>query len=127
MQLPDTREPRTNGAAAQFLNAFGRGDRDLAARDSSGSVLQSLSLMNNNFVMQRIHANNNGSTVQRLLSGTSDRRAIIGYMFFATLGRYATNEELNIAFATVQRLGNQRGAEALQWALLNKVDFIYNY
>ena len=127
MQLPDTREPRTNGTTAQFLNAFGRGDRDLAARNSSGSVLQGLSLMNNTFVMQRIHANNNGSAVQRLLAVTSDRYAIIGYLFFATLGRYATNEELSIALATMQRLGNTRGAEALQWALLNKVDFIYNY
>ena len=127
MQFPDTREPRTNGTIAQFLNAFGRGDRDLAARNSSGSVLQGLSLMNNTFVMQRIHANNNGSTVQRLLAVTSDRYAIIGYLFFATLGRYATNEELSIALATMQRLGNTRGAEALQWALLNKVDFIYNY
>jgi hypothetical protein len=27
----------------------------------------------------------------------------------------------------MQKLGNTRGAEALQWALLNKVEFIHNY
>ncbi|MBI4472612.1 MAG: DUF1549 domain-containing protein, partial [Acidobacteria bacterium] len=53
MQFPDTREPRSNNGVSQFLNALGRGDRDVVPRSKGGSVAMSLSLMNNNFVMQR--------------------------------------------------------------------------
>ena len=67
MQLPDTREPRSNGAVAAFLNSFGRGDRDTTFRRSDGSMLQTLNMMNNTFVMSRIHQNNQGSRVQVLL------------------------------------------------------------
>src|SRR2546428_6594299 len=45
MQFPDTREPRSNGAVATFLNAFGRGDRDTTFRRSDGSILQALNML----------------------------------------------------------------------------------
>jgi hypothetical protein len=127
MQFPDTREPRTNNAVVQFLNAFGRGDRDLVPRNRGGSITLGLNLMNNNFVSQRIHANNNGSLVQRLLASTADVREICARLFLSTLGRYATDAEMQAALETMQKLGNTRGAEALQWALLNKVEFIHSY
>jgi len=127
MQFPDTREPRTNNAVLQFLNAFGRGDRDLVPRNKAGSVILGLNLMNNNFVMQRIHANNNGSKVQRLLAATPNPRQIADELFLSTLGRHATEDEMSAALKTMQRLGNTRGAEALQWALLNKIEFIHSY
>jgi hypothetical protein len=127
MELPDTVEPRSNGAAAQFMNAFGRGNRDQIMRDSSGSPLQALSMMNNAFVMNRIHNNNNGSTVQQLLRQTTDPLAVIEGLYLATLNRFPSDAEVTIATAVMRRLGNQRGAESLQWALLNKLEFIYSY
>jgi hypothetical protein len=127
MELPDTSEPRSNGAVVQFLNSFGRGDRDQARRDLSASSLQALNMMNNTFVMNRIHNANNGSTVQQLLRQTTDPWAIIENLYLATLNRFPAPEEVTIAAATMRRLGNQRGAESLQWALLNKLEFIYSY
>src|SRR5207244_950696 len=96
-QFPDTREPRSNNAVVQFLNAFGRGDRDLVARNGRGSVLMGLNLMNNTFVTQRIHANNAGSMVQRVLALTSDPRAIAEKLFLASLSRYPSTAELDVA------------------------------
>jgi hypothetical protein len=127
MELPDTTEPRSNGAVAQFMNAFGRGNRDQSVRNSSGSSLQALNMMNNAFVMNRIHNNNNGSTVQQLLRQTTDPLAIIEGLYLATLNRFPTEAEKPIASAVMSRLGNVRGAESLQWALLNKLEFIYSY
>src|SRR5262245_9919583 len=77
MQLPDTKGPSGNAAVAQFLNAFGRGDRDANPRRSDGSILQALNLMNNNFVMTRIHQNNAGSRVAAVLAQTTDVSTII--------------------------------------------------
>jgi hypothetical protein len=127
MELPDTSEPRSNGAVAQFLNSFGRGDRDQTRRDNSGSSVVALSMMNNAFVMNRIHSTNNGSNVQQLLRQTTDPLAIIEGLYLATLNRFPSNAEIPIAVAMMKRLGNQRGAESLQWALLNKLEFIYSY
>jgi Protein of unknown function (DUF1553)/Protein of unknown function (DUF1549) len=127
MELPDTVEPRSNQAVAQFLNAFGRGDRDQTRRDSSGSSLQALNMMNNTFVMNRIHNANNGSTVQQLLRQTPDPLAIIEGLYLATLNHFPSPEEITIAASVMRRLGNQKGAESLQWALLNKTEFLFSY
>src|SRR5262249_3098274 len=128
MELPETGlEPRSNSAVAQFMNSFGRGDRDQSMRDLSGSPMQALNMMNNAFVMNRIHSANNGSTVQQLLRQTTDPLAIIEGLYLSTLNRFPTLDEIPIASAVMSRLGNQRGAESLQWALLNKLEFIYSY
>jgi hypothetical protein len=74
MQMPDTRGPANNGQVVAFLNSFGRGDRDLNNRRSDGSVLQALNMMNNNFIMTRMHQNNAGSRVATLLQQTRGRQ-----------------------------------------------------
>jgi Protein of unknown function (DUF1553)/Protein of unknown function (DUF1549) len=127
MEMPDTSEPRSNQAVVQFMSAFGRGDRDQTRRDSSASSLQALNMMNNAFVMNRIHNANNGSTVQQLLRRTTDPLGIIESLYLTTLNRFPSAEEITIAQSVMSRLGNQRGAESLQWALLNKLEFIYSY
>ncbi|MBI4662210.1 MAG: hypothetical protein HY735_25610 [Verrucomicrobia bacterium] len=53
--------------------------------------------------------------------------AIIELLYTSTLNRYPSPEEISIASAVMSWLGNQRGAESLQWALLNKLEFIYSY
>jgi hypothetical protein len=127
MELPDTSEPRSNQAVVQFMAAFGRGDRDQTRRDSSASSLQALNMMNNAFVMNRVHNANTGSTVQQLLRRTTDPLGIIESLYLTTLNRFPTAEEITIAQSVMSRLGSQRGAESLQWALLNKLEFIYSY
>jgi len=127
MQFPDTREPRSNRNTGLFLDAFGRGDRDQIPRNSSGSPLQALSMMNNTFVTSRIHTNNEGSLVQRMTRQTPDPLAIIEELYLSTLSRFPYPGEVIVASDTMRRLGNQRGAEALQWALLNKLEFFYSY
>jgi Protein of unknown function (DUF1549)/Protein of unknown function (DUF1553) len=127
MELPDTVEPRSNGPVAQFLNSFTRGDRDQTKRDASGSSLQALNMMNNAFVMNRIHNANNGSTVQQLLRQTADPLAIVEGLYLRTLNHFPTPDEITIATSVMRRLGNQRGAESLQWALLNKTEFLFSY
>lgn len=127
MQFHDTTEPRSNNAVAQFLNAFGRGNRDQTPRDKSGSVLQALNMMNHSFVMSRIHANNNGSNVQWILRTTSNPTTIVDHLFVSALSRPPTPEERATGLEVLRWLGNQRGAESIQWALLNKLEFIFNY
>ena len=127
MQFPDTKESGSNSAVGAFLNAFGRGDRDTMSRRSDGSILQSLDMLNSPVVLERIHKNNQGSRVATLLSQTSDPQTILWDLFMNTLSRQPTNQELALYTPMFQQLGNQAAAENVQWVLLNKVDFLFNY
>ncbi len=96
-------------------------------RSTSGSVLQALNMMNHSFVTSRIHANNNGSNVQWILRYTSNPDVIVEHLFLSTLSRPPTPEERAVGAEAMKWLGNQRGAESMQWALLNKLEFLFNY
>jgi len=128
MQLPDTAEPRGNAQAIAFLNSFIRGDRDVKPRSLEPSIMQALNMMNHQFVMTRIHNNNNGSNVQKLLADQSLTPAqITTQLYLNTLSRNPAQSELDKLTPLFTSLGRQQAAETIQWALLNKVDFIFNY
>ncbi|MGH9935619.1 MAG: DUF1549 domain-containing protein, partial [Blastocatellia bacterium] len=128
MQLPDTAEPRGNAQAIAFLNSFIRGDRDVKPRSLEPSIMQALNMMNHQFVMTRIHNNNNGSNVQKLLADQSLTPAqITTQLYLNTLSRSPAQSELDSLTPLFTSLGRQQAAETIQWALLNKVDFIFNY
>jgi len=127
MQFPDTKEPLSAGAVVTFLNSFGRGDRDTNPRRSDGSVLQGLNMMNNNFISTRIHNANTGSRVQSLISQNADVPTIIRQLFLNTLSRPPSSDEVALLTPMFQQQGTRAAAENLQWVLLNKMDFIFNY
>ncbi|MFN7946221.1 MAG: DUF1553 domain-containing protein [Blastocatellia bacterium] len=129
MQLPEPREPRRDGTGRVFLDSFLRGDRDTKPRTLDPSILQALNLMNSSFVMNRIHQRNAGSTVQKLLADAkaSDNNWIIEQLYLTTLARKPTQAEKDKILPYFTSLGKQSATESLQWVLLNKVDFIFNY
>ena len=152
MQLPEPREPQfgqQNGSAANILNTFLRGNRDLNLRQADSSILQSLSMMNNDFIYRRTQyvadrsANDNGtnadgyivingqkivSTVKRLMEtpGLTNEQ-IITELYLNTLSRSPRANEVQKALPYFTSMGKQGAIESLQWVLLNKVDFLFNY
>ncbi len=139
MELPDT-----TGGNGGFLNVFLRGNRDSNLRSDDPSILQALTLMNNGFVMGRIHQGNQvslpnqpaiPSTVRRLLADTSlSNEQIITQLYLHTLSRNPTDAEKAKLLPYFTPTGTQTAAQAkqaaaesIQWVLLNKVDFTFNY
>ncbi|MBZ5534972.1 MAG: DUF1549 and DUF1553 domain-containing protein [Acidobacteriia bacterium] len=131
MQLPDTTEPGSNGAVRNFLNMFLRGDRDQKLRSNGASIIQALGLMNNNFVLSRIHNASTGGTstrVAQLLNSSLSNEALLDELFLSTLGRLPTSDEKSVLLGTLAGSSNRASTvEDIQWALINKVDFMYNY
>lgn len=132
MQLPDTVEPGSNRAVQVFLNTFLRGDRDQKLRSNDASILEALGLMNNNFIISRIHYSNS-STAQNLVSQLLNNSSLsnsqrLDELFLSTLSRFPTDAEKTTLLNVISSSSNPAMAfEDIQWALLNKVDFIYNY
>ena len=58
-------------------------------------------------------------------AGFGDREAIVR-LFLVTLGRWATDEEFEILLS-VKTVDYGQWLADCQWALLNKLDFIFNY
>ena len=129
MQLPEPREPARNNLnnAAAFMSSFGRGDRDQNPRRDDASTLQTMNMMNSPFVMNRIHQTNPGSRVATILRQTNDPATIIRLLFQNTLSRNPTAAETAMFVPAFQQQGLRVAAESLQWVLLNKLDFLFNY
>lgn len=128
MQFPDvTRMPDGGGAIATFLNSFIRGDRDLEERKGDGSVLQALSLMNDNFITSRLVSGS--APANSLLGRNRNLQAdlAVNNLYLAILSRYPTAEEKTKAIEEFRRVDTPFAVENVMWSLYNKVDFAFNY
>lgn len=108
-----------------FLHNFGQTNREQFDRQSVPSALQAMLLMNDDFVNRRVKAENR-SLVEQLVKSEKSEAEIVDELFLSTLSRYATERERDLS---VKLLAENRiqGAEDLQWSLINKLDFIFNY
>jgi hypothetical protein len=128
MQLPDTRDLAGVSANA-FLDAFLRGDRDTQPRSGEGSLSQALGLMNDSFVMNRVHSASAGPNglINRVLASNVTDDQLVTTLYLSVLSRNPTDNEKNIALNNLKGASRKAAAEDLLWSLYNKVDFIFNY
>ena len=127
MQLPDTVNV-PGGAATVFLDSFLRGNRDDQLRRGDGSILQTLGLMNDNFIMTRIDPG--GRSANQLLAENLSKSTdeLIRGLYLGVLSRYPTDAEMKTAQAAMVAAGSKAsGGTNLLWSLYNSVAFIFNY
>jgi hypothetical protein len=133
-QFPDTTEPRGRqfGTMLTFFEQMGRGDWWRIPRSSEGSVVQALYLMNDSFLVQRTLGSQTrtpyqGATrVSRVLASSMSDDDALQHLFLATLGRPATGQELEIAKRN-RNSNREFWLSHVQWALLNRVEFLFNH
>ncbi|HEV7919323.1 MAG TPA: DUF1553 domain-containing protein [Thermoanaerobaculia bacterium] len=123
MQIPD---PWEGGEFYSFLNNFGRGNRDDDERSSESSIVQALALMNNRVVTSRVSAAANGSVVKTLVTKPESPATIAESLYLATLSRYPTAAEKAAAVAYLNGGTLSKKTEDLQFALLNRIEFLFN-
>jgi hypothetical protein len=123
MLLPD---PTEGGTFADFLNRFARGNRDDQPRTSDSSISQALALLDDPIVSDRIDAGNPLSLVAQLIEQSSDPSTIAEGLYLHTLSRYPTASEKAQAAAYLQSGDLRKKAEDLQFALINKLEFLFN-
>ena len=124
MQLAD---PTEGGAYRGFLNNFERGNRDDAARTDDSSIVQALSLLNDRNVTERVKATATGSRLGALMKATpTDFGAIADGLYLNTLGRYPSASERTAAITYLKSGTLAQKGEDLQFALINKLEFLFN-
>ena len=66
------------------------------------------------------------SRVQRLLDSYPDNGKVVSELFLASLSREPLPEEKALAVSFLDK-NRVEGAQNVQWALLNLVEFLYNF
>ena len=130
-ELPDTAEPVTDGRVFETLRQFGRGNWVDLERSNAPNLLGLLYALNGwELAGRTMEANWQGATINRVsriaaLDVTEEEAA--RRMFLATLSREPTPAETAAALASRRGLPRSAWLSRLQWALINKLDFIFNY
>ena len=90
-----------------------------------GSILQALLMMQSEAVNRRV-TGDAGGRVSALAASNRDGAEIVDELFLATLGRLPAAAEAELGAASIAE-DRTRGAENLQWALLNSPEFLLNH
>lgn len=108
-----------------FLESFGQTNREFSERTNEGDITQAVLLMNSPFILKQAKAAP-GSYLAELLEAKQPLEANIRSLFARFLQREPTPAELATSKDLIQS-NPQKGYEDLQWLLLNKVEFLFNY
>ena len=117
--------PTGGGDVKTFMAAFGQSNRSNPPKNPTGSPLQPLLMMQSSVISDRVLATKD-SRVQRLLDNYKDNSKVVEELFLGTLARWPSTEEQSVALDALKQ-DRIRGAQNLQWALLNQVEFLFNY
>ncbi|HTM51738.1 MAG TPA: DUF1549 domain-containing protein [Bryobacteraceae bacterium] len=118
--------PSGGGDIKYFMQTFGQSNRSNPPHALTGSPLQPILLMQSPVVNDRVLAAKD-SRVQRLLDTyKTDNGRVVDELFLATLSRPASGGERQVALAAIEK-NRVEGAQNLQWALINQVEFFFNH
>jgi hypothetical protein len=81
--------------------------------------------MQSKLVTERVAATA-GTRVEELLRDYPDDRMLVERLYLATVSRKPAETEITTALKALTP-DRKRGAEDLQWALINSPEFIFNY
>jgi len=109
---------KASAGVKSFLRVFGQSNRDDMPKKTPQSALQAMLLMQTRLI--------SGPRVETLLKDAPDNHLLVQRLYLATISRKPTQPELNVAVKALES-DRKRGAENLQWALINSPEFLFNY
>lgn len=110
-----------------FLDSFGQKNREYSERKNDGSITQAVLLMNGPFLKEKIKAAP-GSYLGKLLNAQAapSDDDVINKLYLRFLSHPPGAAEIGMARELVAK-NRKQGFEDLQWILVNKVEFLFNY
>ena len=116
---------KASGDVKNFMRIFGQSNRDDMPKHVPPSSLQAMMLMQSKIVTERVAAKGS-SRVDQLLKENLTDAELVEELYVGTVSRKPSPKEAEIALRTIAK-DRQRGAENLQWALINSPEFVFNY
>ena len=128
METYDPSFDKLEGGTKRFLDFFGRSDRKSGDPETTPSVVQASLMLNSEVVKNKVLASTEGSRVNTLLSQAPplSNEQLVEKLFLSTLSRFPTPKEAEKAVGHLEHY-RDKGVQDIQWALINKLEFIVNY
>ncbi len=125
-EMPSPEEVNGGYPVAKFfLHSFGASNREQFDAQNVGSIIQAMLMFGGEFVSDRIQAAGR-TRVSELLEKAGDDTALVDQLFLWTVNRRPGEAEKLTCLSRLKE-NRREGAEDIQWALLNKLDFLFNY
>jgi len=120
--------PPADGELKRFLDFFGQSNRITKQATSKSSVIQASLMLNSSLVKNKVAMTTEGSRVNQLLAKLPppSNQQIVEELFLSTLSRFPSSDEIAQSVKHIEKYRDQ-GVEDLQWALINKLEFVVNY
>ncbi len=129
-QLPDAAEPVDDFRARDMLTNFGRGDWFNFQRRQEPTLLELLYMFNSDQTVLLTDSQDYNAVINRVLrvdALAKDDTDAIRIMFLATLSRTPQADEVKTVLGLRKGRARREWLSDLQWAMLNKSDFWFNY
>lgn len=118
--------PTEGVAITALMQAFFQSTRETpAAAGNKASPVQAMLMMASPVINDRVRAEGD-TRVAKLIQAAKSDDALIEELFLASLSRRPTAPEIEAAKQLLQP-DRKRGAESVQWALLNSAEFLLNH
>jgi len=120
-----------NGFVTYMLATFGKPKRNSAVqcdceRDSSGSVIQVLSVANHPRIAQKL--NDKAGTAAIIVQSISDDRNRIDELYLTVLGRFPTDTEQKACMKYMKESKTPvEGVQGILWSLVNTKEFLVQH
>ena len=109
-----------------FVESFGQANREFNDPSLDGSILQAALMMNSAIVKEKAKPVR-GSFLSKILLEEIDDAAFVDRLFWRFLTRGPDAVEADESLTLLADRGRQDGGEDLQWLLMNKVEFLFQY
>ena len=110
-----------------FTESFGQANREFNEPSTDGSIIQAALMMNSPIVKDRAKARPGSFLARALADSKLTDAELVDRLFWRFLTRAPGGEEKDRSLTLLAERGRKPGAEDLQWLLMNKVEFLFNY
>ena len=110
-----------------FTESFGQANREFNEPSREGSIIQAALMMNSPIVKERAKVKRGSYLAEQLAQSELTDPELVERLFWRFLTRPAGAEERIQSLTLLAERGREAGGEDLQWLLMNKVEFLFNY
>ena len=121
-----TLDPQQRQDLQFFAESFGQANREFNEPTRRGSIIQAALMMNSNLVKEKAKPSA-GSYLARLIDEGIEGKQLTESLYWRFLTRDPDAREMQASLGLLADRGIRAGGEDLQWVLMNKLEFLFNW
>ena len=121
-----TLDPQQRQDLQFFTESFGQANREFNEPSRRGSIIQAALMMNSSLVKEKARPSA-GSYLASLINDGIEGEQLADALHWRFLTRGPDPQEMQASLELLAERGIRAGGEDLQWVLMNKLEFLFNW